>query len=38
MMSRPARTLPLPAHYDPAHAAAWSYAPDQAALASTAAR
>jgi hypothetical protein len=24
--------LPLPAHYDPANAAAWSYHPDQAAL------
>jgi nicotinamidase-related amidase len=30
--------LPLPAHYDPAQAAAWSYAPDQAALATAAAR
>jgi hypothetical protein len=24
--------LPLPAHYDPANAAAWSYHPDQAEL------
>lgn len=37
-MSRTARTLPLPAHYAPAQAAAWGYQPDQAALAVAAAR
>ncbi len=29
--------LPLPDHYDPAHAAAWAYRPDDAALATAAA-
>ncbi len=36
-MPRTTRTLPLPAHYDPAQAAAWSYQPDQGALATAAA-
>jgi nicotinamidase-related amidase len=30
-------TLPLPAHFDPKHAAAWDYRPDATALASSAA-
>jgi nicotinamidase-related amidase len=37
-MSRPTRTLPLPAHYAPTQAATWGYQPDQAALAVAAAR
>jgi nicotinamidase-related amidase len=36
--SKTPRSLPLPAHYDPAQAAAWSYQPDQTALAAAAAR
>lgn len=36
-MTRTPSLLPLPAHYDPAQAAAWAYRPDEAALAEAAA-
>lgn len=36
-MTRTVAPLPLPAHYDPAQAAAWAYRPDETALATAAA-